>query len=585
MKIATCANTGFVRLIVTVFWLLNSAHTVDAQHKRTAVPSKMTGKTTTAIASLLHSNSAQQQLSVSKVWMPDLGNGFYKNPVINADYSDPDVIRVGDNFYMTASSFDGVPGLPVLHSKDLVNWTIIAHALIRQPPFEHFSTTQHGNGVWAPAIRYHDGGFYIYYPDPDFGIYRIKAKDPAGTWSAPLLIFPGRGLIDPCPFWDTDGKVYLAHAFAGSRAGIKSVLVVKELNAAGDKAIDEGVIVYDGHETDPTLEGPKVYKRNGYYYIFAPAGGVATGWQLVLRAKNIYGPYERKVVMEQGKSTVNGPHQGAWVDTPSGEDWFLHFQDKFAYGRVTHLQPMKWVNDWPVIGQDQDGDGIGEPVMSYRKPNVGRTYPMTNPAESDEFNDRKLGLQWQWQANPQPNWYFMHAAKGLLRLYTAKLPDSAKSYWDAPNVLLQKFPADEFTVTTKMSFTQNPKLDGEKAGLIIMGQRYASLALKSISSGNGKTGLALVYSIAKGAVQGKGETEKTILALTQPDIYLRVRVNKGAQCQFSYSLDGTQFIAAGETFQAEAGKWIGAKVGLFAGRVTQTNDSGFADFDWFRVAP
>ena len=515
-------------------------------------------------------------INSSKLWVSDLGNGKYKNPVLHADYSDPDAIRVGDDFYMVASSFDAVPGLPVLHSKDLVNWSLIGHALLRQPPYDHFSKTQHGNGVWAPAIRFHDGEFYIYYPDPDFGIYRVQTKNPAGKWSDPILVVPGKGLIDPCPMWDENGRVYLAYAYAGSRAGIKSILAVKELNKTGDKAIDEGVIVYDGHETDPTIEGPKLYKRNGYYYIFAPAGGVATGWQLVLRAKNIYGPYARKVVMDQGKSPINGPHQGAWIDTPTGEDWFLHFQDKAAYGRVLHLQPMKWVSDWPVIGLDPDGDGIGEPVATYRKPNVGKIYPVNTPAEGDEFNTTRLGLQWQWQANPSAAWSFI--SNGVLRLYTQKIADSAQNYWDVPNLLLQKFPAEEFTVTTKMKFTKNPKLQGERAGLLIMGYSYAGVALKSTADG-----LSLVTFVAKNANKGKAETEKKIITVTQTEVYLRVKVIKGALCQFSYSLDGKVYIPAGDSFQAEEGQWIGAKAGLFATRPTQTNDAGFADFDWFRV--
>lgn len=268
--------------------------------------------------------SGVQSQTVSKVWVADKGNGTYQNPVLNADYSDPDAIRVGDDFYMIASSFADIPGLPVLHSKDLVNWSIIGHALTKLLPADVFAVPQHGNGVWAPALRYHNGKFYIYYPDPDFGIYLIKAKNAAGPWSEPLLVEAGKGLIDPCPFWDDNGSAYLVHGWAGSRAGIKSILTLKKMNPEGTRVLDAGVIVYDGHELDPTIEGPKMYKRNQYYYIFAPAGGVSTGWQLALRSKNIYGPYERKVVMDQGKSTVNGPHQGAWVNTASGEDWFLH---------------------------------------------------------------------------------------------------------------------------------------------------------------------------------------------------------------------------------------------------------------------
>jgi beta-xylosidase len=516
---------------------------------------------------------------VSKVWVADQGNGTYKNPVLNADYSDPDAIRVGDDFYLVSSSFEDMPGLPILHSKDLVNWTIIGHALLRQPPYDHFSIPRHGEGVWAPAIRYYNNEFYLYYPDPDFGIYLLKAKNAAGPWSDPIMVMPGKGLIDPCPLIDDDGQMYLVHAFAGSRAGIKSIIAVNKLNKAGTKVIDEGVIVYDGHEIDETIEGPKFYKRNGYYYIFAPAGGVPTGWQLVLRSKNIYGPYERKVVMDQGKSTTNGPHQGAWVNTQTGEDWFLHFQDKEVYGRVVHLQPMTWKNDWPVIGVDKDNDGKGEPVITYKKPNVGKVYPITTPAESDEFNGNTLGKQWQWMANTKATWYYMNPAKGSLRLYSDKVPVDAKNLWDVPNVLLQKFPADEFMMTTKLTFKPNPKLENEKAGLTVMGFSYANIAVKSK-----KDGLYLVFDYCKDAVKGKAEDEKVITKLSNPTVWLRVKVSAGAKCDFSYSTDGQNFVDAGTQLQAEVGRWIGAKVGLFCIRETQINDSGYADVDWFRVS-
>lgn len=516
---------------------------------------------------------------ISKVWVADQGNGTYKNPVLNADYSDPDAIRVGDDFYLVSSSFEDIPGLPILHSKDLVNWSIIGHALVRQPPFDHFDIPRHGDGVWAPALRYYKGEFYLYYPDPDYGIYLIKAKNAAGPWSNPIMVYPGKGLIDPCPLVDDDGRMYLVHGFAGSRAGIKSVIAVNKLNADGTRVTDAGVIVYDGHETDPTIEGPKIYKRSGYYYIFAPAGGVPTGWQLVLRSKNIYGPYERKVVMDQGKTTVNGPHQGAWVTTQTGDDWFLHFQDKEQYGRVVHLQPMIWKNNWPVIGSDKDGDGKGEPVLVYKKPDVGKTYPVETPVESDEFNGSTPGLQWQWMANAQANWYYMNPGKGALRLYSVKMPDGAKNLWGAGNVLLQKFMAPEFEVTTKMTFTPNVKLE-EKAGLTIMGFSYAAIAVK-----NKKDGIYLVFDHCKDADKGNAEEEKTVVKLDKPAVWLRVKVSAGAKCEFSYSTDGQTFINAGETFQAEVGRWIGAKVGIFCTRDTQINDSGYADFDWFRVTP
>ncbi len=517
----------------------------------------------------------QEEKDTSKVWIPDLGDGKYKNPVIYADYSDPDVCRKGDDYYLVSSSFDAVPGLPVLHSKDLVNWTIIGHALLRQPPYEHFSKPQHGNGVWAPAIRYYNNEFYIYYPDPDYGIYMVKAKDPAGLWTEPVLVQSGKGLIDPCPLWDDDGKVYLVHAYAGSRAGIKSILTINRMNKEGTKFINEGVIVYDGHGIDPTVEGPKIYKRGSYYYIFAPAGGVTGGWQLALRSKNIYGPYERRIVMAQGNTTINGPHQGAWIETPGGKSWFIHFRDMNAYGRVVYLEPMEWINDWPVIGTDTDGDGTGEPVYTYQKPDVGKTYPSAVPQTSDEFNEKSLGLQWQWQANPEGTWLFT-SGEGYLRLYAITLPDSIRNYWDVPNILMQKFPSDKFTATTKLTF--QPLQNGDKTGFIVMGMDYAYLSLNKKENG-----IYLSYTTCKHANKGGAEESEEIKKLTEKTMYLRVKVDKGAVCHFSYSSDGNNFTEVKEPFIAQPGQWIGAKVGIFCTSMNKTNDSGYGDFDWIRI--
>lgn len=501
---------------------------------------------------------------VSEVWRADNGDGSYQNPVIHADYSDPDAIRVGDDFYLVASSFVNTPGLPILHSKDLVNWKIISHALPRNSPDQHFRKVQHGGGVWAPSIRYHKNEFYIYYPDPDFGIYMIKSKNVEGPWSTPVLVEAGKGIIDPCPFWDDNGKAYLAHAYAGSRAGIKSLLVIKEMNAEGTRTIHEGRIVFDGHAEDQTIEGPKVYKRNGYYYIFAPAGGVATGWQLVLRSKNIYGPYQRRVVMDQGKTTINGPHQGAWVDTRSGESWFLHFQDKEAYGRVVHLQPMKWVNDWPLIGSDNDGNGIGEPVLRFRKPAIAKPSVLETPADTDEFNGQTLGLQWQWNANAEVHWAYPY--EGKLRMFAQPFAENESGLYDAPNLLLQKFPAETFTATARLQFY--PKKEGERMGLMVFGEKLAYLSVEKITNG-----LELRYSLDK----------QPLATLTSNEIYFQVRVSQGGMCTFSYSTDGVVFVELPTAFKSVPGKWIGAKVGLFCISKLKNNDPGYVDVDWFRV--
>lgn len=538
--------------------------------------------------------AAQQKNYVSEVWVADQGNGKYKNPILYADYSDPDVCRVGDDYYMTSSSFGSLPALQILHSKDMVNWTIIGAAVPNAlTPLETPERPEHGNRVWAPCIRHHDGEFYIFWGDPDQGAFMVKTKDPKGPWSEPVLVKPYKGLIDASPLWDDDGRVYMVHAYAGSRAQLKSVIAICELNADATKAITPSRIIFDGHESHQTCEGPKFYKRNGYYYIFLPAGGVATGWQVALRSKEVYGPYEWKDVMVQGSTKINGPHQGGWVDTPSGEDWFIHFQDVGAYGRIVHLQPMKWVNDWPVIGVDKNGDGCGEPVMTYKKPNVGKTYPICTPQESDEFDGYTLSPQWQWHANINERWAYYAGDKGFMRLYSYPVVKEYKNLWDVANLLLQKTPSDNFTATTKLTFSPDKRYKGERTGLVVMGLDYAGLILE-----NTDNGLVLSQVACKKADKGTPEKVNGSVNLTDGTVYLRVKfscdgkrikASEGgtdliAMCQFSYSLDGKKFQPLGEAFQAKEGKWIGAKVGVFCTRPHMvTNDGGWTDVDWFRI--
>lgn len=538
-----------------------------------------------SVCSLFHPAMAQYR---SEVWVSDEGNGMYRNPVLHADYSDPDVCAVGEDYFLTASSFNCTPGLPILHSKDLVNWKIVNYALKKVEPVEYYNEARHGKGVWAPSIRFHGGMYYIYWGDPDFGIFMVKTRDPYGEWDAPVLVKAGKGMIDPCPLWDDDGRVYLAHAWAGSRAKFNSVLTVCELNKEGTKVISDPVLVFDGNDgVNHTIEGAKFYKRNGFYYLFAPAGGVVSGWQLVMRSKDVYGPYEARIVMAQGKTDINGPHQGGWVDTPAGESWFLHFQDKGAYGRVLHLNPMKWVNDWPVIGVDKDGDGCGDPVSRYRKPKIGKTYPIETPVESDEFDTRKLGLQWEWHANYQDVFGFT-TNMGYARIYGHELSPHFKNFWEVPNLLMQKFPAEEFTATAKLKVSA--KDDGQLSGLIIMGWDYSWIGVEK----QGEKFL-LKQAVCKDAEQGNLEQVST-LAVLEPsrkfeaglfpnyerEIYIRVHVGKGAYCRFSYSLDGKKFTEAGTLFKARQGKWIGAKVGMFS--VTpHGKERGWVDVDWFRV--
>lgn len=521
-----------------------------------------------------------QKPYLSEVWVADNGDGTYKNPIIYADYSDPDVVRVGDDYYMTASSFNAAPGLPILHSKDMVNWKLINHALPLQIPIETFNVPQHGNGVWAPSIRYHNNEIYIYWGDPDFGVYMVKTKDPFGTWEDPILVMEGKGLIDACPLFDDNGDVYLVHAYAGSRAGVKSLLSVNKMNTEGTKVLDPGIHVYDGHNIDDTIEGSKFYKRNGYYYIFAPAGGVATGWQVVLRSKNVYGPYERKVVLEQGSTKINGPHQGAWVETPSGESWFYHFQDVEAYGRIVHLQPMYWKNDWPVMGQDFDKNGIGEPVNAHKKPNVGKTFPIETPAETDNFDGFNIGLQWQWNANNNVVWHAKLPGNDYLRLFSIKSVADTENLWMVPNLLLQKFPAPHFSATTKITLVPEEAKSGKTAGLIIMGMDYATLSIS-----HDENGFSIKQTEAIKAIDGAEEKVNEETRLKNNSAYFKVEVSApDAICQFSFSENGKNFKKIGKPFKAQPGKWIGAKVGLFSVSTQEAKRGGYADVEYFKIS-
>ncbi len=499
-------------------------------------------------------------------WISDQGDGTYKNPVLFADYSDPDVIRVGSDFYMTASSFNCVPALPILHSRDLVNWKLIAYAVDRLPA--RFDTVQHGNGIWAPALRFHAGYYWIVVGDPDCGILMTRAKNPAGPWEPLHVVQEGMGLIDPCPLWDGD-KAYLVYAFANSRAGKNSVLVCREMSTDGRQLLGDERIVVDGRNgVHPTIEGPKFYKRGDWYYILAPAGGVKPGWQLAARAKSPLGPYETRRVMEQGTTRINGPHQGGLVELENGDNWFVHFQDHGVYGRVTHLNPVRWIDDWPQMGRDFDGNGIGEPVTVHEKPAVGRG-ESAQPIESTDSFDGHLGLQWQWQANPRPEWMSLSARPGWLRLHA--VPAAAGDLTMVPNQLLQKFAAPEFTATTLLQFEPDGK--DAKAGLVVMGQTYAGLFVRRKDD-------ALQLEQVSNTVLGPGGEDQVHASIAGVDgpLWLRVTVADGARCRFSYSRDGEIFESLGETFRATPGKWIGTKVGILC-----VGADAHADFDSFVV--
>jgi len=529
------------------------------------------------IAAVLFVSAALPALAQKPAYkLADQGDGTYKNPVLFADYSDPDVIRVGDDYYMVSSSFSGAPGLPVLHSTDLVNWTLISWALPKLPD-ARYDLPRHGEGVWAPSIRHHAGYYWIYYGDPDLGVFMVRAREARGPWEKPVLVHAAKGWEDTCPLWDDDGQAYLVHGWVKSRAGFNGRLDMARMSPDGAHLLDEGRTVFDGDANEnPTIEGPKFYKKDGWYYIFAPAGGVGPGWQTALRSRNVMGPYEHRNVLDSGATSINGPHQGGWVTDVDGGEWFMHFQDRGAYGRITWLEPMTWREGWPIIGREQAKlPGRGEPVMQWKKPAARKPAPLAAPEVGDEFDAATLALHWQWQANPQTGWYSLNARKGWLTLAAEPLPSGGKSLWAAPNVLTQRFPAESFTATTKIDVAQLTQ--NGRAGLVIMGMDYAALALSKATEG-WRLSLSLCHDAHKGGV----ESEQAQVALKSPTILLRAHVDSGAVVTFSYSVDGDAYTKIGEPFQARKGMWVGAQTALFA-IASDDKQAGAAAFDWFRI--
>ncbi|MBE6137349.1 MAG: glycosyl hydrolase 43 family protein [Erysipelotrichaceae bacterium] len=488
----------------------------------------------------------------------------YDNPVILGDYSDPDVIRKGDNFYLVASSFNHTPGVPVLKSKNLVDWKIINY-VFDEIPFPRFNDVCHGDGAWAPAIRYHNGLYYVIIPFPDEGVY-VSATDDIekGNWSKPWCLIEGKGIIDPCPIWHKD-KCYMVVGFAKSRIGFNSVLGLYEVTPDLKTQLTDYKIIFDGHNTQPTIEGPKFNYRNGYFYIMAPAGSVKAGWQVCLRSKDVYGPYEEKIVMLQNDSKINGPHQGALIDLKNDEWAFMHFQDMGPYGRVVHLQPVKWVNDWPLCGNVRDELLGGTPFDSHDYI-IDKKSSYSIPT-SDNFKGRELSVMWQTPANKTSLWYDVNDG---LTLYCAYHNDKAyKALNMTPNLFLTKIAFKSFTVRTKCIL--DLVNDGDEVGLCYMGSSYQYICLRRI---DGKNHLQLRQGyfnqdndvILFDSIYQNSEIE-FMMKYTEPNIY-------------QLGFDKTYFK---NKFTATPGRWIGGKYGIYARGLKTGGKAVFKSFSVKKV--
>jgi beta-xylosidase len=480
---------------------------------------------------LVHARQSPKVLS----W-GDQGNGRFRNPILKADYSDPDVIRHGDDFYLVASDFHFV-GIQVLHSKDLVNWRVVSQVFDRldvDPRYDEMKG--YGQGTWAPTIRFHGGEFYIFVCTPADGLLMWHAKAPEGPWSKTVTVKAVPKWEDPCPFWDEDGQAYLVHSLVGA-----GPLIVHKMSADGTRLLDEGQEVYRGK----VAEGPKMFKRKGYYYISLPEGGVTGGWQTVLRSKTIYGPYERKEVLPAGS-----PHQGALVDLKNGDTWFVSFKSTAHLGRITYLDPVTWGDDdWPVFGNK------GEPMAEWKKPDVGKSYPVSRPQSSDEFSASRLSPIWQWNHNPVPEAWSLAKRAGYLRLEARPAPDLA----NARNSLTQKLWGDAGVIDVKLDASR--MLDGQRAGFAFMSG--SDFGWVGVAQANGERKIA--WNDGEGPVVGRA------------DVWLRGIV-QGDSARLFYSLDGASYTDTGTTVTLRFRFWKGARIAIFS----YGANGGAADFDYVR---
>ncbi len=496
-----------------------------------------------ANSSLFTLHSSLFTLHSSLNW-GDQGNGTYINPILNADYSDPDVIRVGEKYYMVASDFHFV-GMQILESDDMVNWRILTQVYRRfavdgvdLPGWD--TNERYAGGSWAPALRYHDGKFWIYFCTPHEGLFMTQAERPEGPWSPLHRVKAVEKWEDPCPFWDDDGQAYLGRSQHGA-----GPIIVHRMSADGRQLLDDGVTVYTG----PVAEGTKFLKRNGYYYLSIPEGGVGTGWQTVLRAKSIYGPYEKRVVLEQGTTAVNGPHQGAIVDTPDGQWWFYHFQHNGALGRVVHLQPMQWSDDWPVIGVDIDRNGIGEPVAVWTMPKTSEKLQATSekaPAHFSLFTSHfslELDPVWQWNHNPADEAWSLTEHEGRLTLHALKAAD----FRHARNTLTQRVVGYRSVATVCVDCSHIA--EGGHAGLACMGKTDKLLDVTEIVDSNcrGKVWLRISFDMVKKEYR-----------------FAYCNAERGQSLEASPTIPADScFTEVGEPFFVDFGNWKGVRFGIF----------------------
>ena len=517
------------------------------------------------LASFLHITCYSQKV----ISWGDQGDGTFRNPILNANYPDSDVERYGDKWYMISSTSMLAPGMTILESVDLVNWTIKSHVYDHvswRKDYDYSVMSSKRGGVWAGDLVFHNGEWFCYVIDPEAGLFVSVAKDISGPWSAPVLIYEAVNWTDPCVFFDYDNKnaYLLCHTNTDKETRLYDNKIFK-LSWDGRKLLDDGTVFYRGK----MAEAAKMYKKDGFYYVFISQwikkDKVNDRKQLVLRSKSPYGPYESKVVLERGNGCSRSCCQGSLIRAPDGNWWFMHqlVQSKDSYeGRPQFLIPVSWENDWPVLGEDPDGNGIGNTIWQWKKPVSGGN--IIKPQTSDDFDYCKLSPQWAWYYTPNNLKWSLTERDGYLRMRPVRQL-SPEDFLKTPNILSQrKMGKGKDTVTVRICLTELSV--GINLGMTNFSSDYNNIGLKF----DGK--VCKIYENRNGNMTFLSEYVNDV-------IYFRTIMN-GDKGILQYSQDGLTFIGSSDEFIMRPKGFMSQRIGFYC--YNNDSDTGFVDIDWFK---
>ena len=491
----------------------------------------------------------------------DQGDGTYHNPVLPGDYSDLDCIRVGTDYYAISSTFQFSPGMVILHSKDLVNWKILSHAVNDiteiSPEMNWDKMNRYGKGIWAGAIRYHDKKFWIYFGTPDEGYFMTTAKNPGGPWQPLHHVLKEKGWDDCCPFWDDDGKAY----FTGTNFSDGYKIHLFNMTADGKELIKESdKVIYQSKGS----EANKLYKINGIYYHFFSEVKNDGRAIMMERSKNIYGPYTAIKQLSYSQKEFHEPNQGGLVQTENGDWYFLthHGSGGDWSGRIMSLLPVTWINGWPIIGE-AGTDTIGRMVWSGKKP--VKNSEVVIPQTDDEFSRSDLSQQWEWNYQPRNDKWSLIKRKGWLRLYAFK-PIEQNNLLKAGNTVTQRTYRTGFNeAVIKVDISKME--EGQRAGLCHFGSpNYSAIGIVYDSL---KT---IEYNVNGVIIKGP---------LVGTDIiWFKSTWGFDGKSQYYYSRDGKTYTAFGETYQMVWGSYRGDRIGMY--NYNNNKDEGYVDIDFFK---